>query len=161
MSCVILFLYLLCSYSQVYCINKTGCGGFALFVLEKIRALKHLRLSKTNGARCDVIYHLIPTIWSSLFIQTLHAALVPAGIALTWSWHKRCTSTDVLCELLRDSRCRRAADTPRRDRRGWRSGPASSGSGRTVAPPGPGADGFPFVWSPVAHSSASWKRNRG
>lgn len=95
----------------------------------------------------------------SLPIKSIHLELiplsVPAGIALTRSWHRRYTSTGVCWEVWRGSRCRRAADTPRRDLRGRRWGPALSGSGRTVAPPAPGADGNLFVWSPAAHSSAS------
>lgn len=64
-------------------------------------------------------------------------------------------------EAWRGSPCRRAADTPCRDRHDQRSRPKSWGSECTVAPPPPGADGNLFVWSPAAHSSASCLTERG
>lgn len=89
-----------------------------------------------------------------------HNVVCGTKLTLTRSWRRRYTSTCTCWQVQRGSRYRRAADTPRRDRHGQRWGRKSWGSERTGAAPPPGAGGSLSVWSPAAHSSASYSTER-
>lgn len=51
-----------------------GLGGLFFKAVWKIKALKHLRPSQTNGDRCSVINNLIQTIWSPSLFWSLQAS---------------------------------------------------------------------------------------